>query len=56
VKRMADDLVAALSTVSERIVSVAVGISPGFFPAEYWQATIDHLRPGLQKLSAEGAA
>lgn len=29
VKRMADDLLAALSTVSCRIVSVAVGISPG---------------------------
>lgn len=56
VKRMADDLLAALSTVSCRIVSVAVGISPGFFPAEYWQEMIDHLRPGLHELSVGGAA
>lgn len=55
VKRMADDLLTALSTVSDRIVSVAVGVSPGFFPAEYWQEMIDHLRPGLKDLSVGGA-
>jgi len=32
------------SNVAQRIVDMAVGISPGFFPAELWGPTVDRIR------------
>lgn len=36
--------------VSERIENVTVALSPGFFPAEYWQASVERVEWHLLKL------
>jgi hypothetical protein len=37
------DVVEALLPLRSRIVDIAIGISPGFFPAEFWQPAYDEL-------------
>lgn len=43
VMRRVDRVVDALAPFRDRIVDVAIGISPGFFPAELWQLVCDTL-------------
>lgn len=40
----------AASPVGERIEDVTVALSPGFFPAEHWEAAIDRVRQGVRCL------
>ncbi|HVR96015.1 MAG TPA: hypothetical protein VMW27_05335 [Thermoanaerobaculia bacterium] len=40
----------AASPVGERIEDVTVALSPGFFPAELWEAAIDRVRHGVRRL------
>jgi hypothetical protein len=49
VMRRVDEILDALTPLRHRIVDVAIGISPGFFPAELWQVVcgtlVDRLEP-----------
>ncbi len=40
---MVDELCDSLERCSDRIVDIAIGISPAFFPGEMWQPTIERI-------------
>jgi hypothetical protein len=46
----------AASPVGARIEDVAVALSPGFFPAEHWEAAIGRVRRGVARLGRLGGA
>lgn len=50
--RQIDGLTAALagSTVGAQLIDIVVAYSPGFFPAEFWEAASDRLIPGLERI------
>ncbi|MGI8624793.1 MAG: hypothetical protein ACR2NB_15235 [Solirubrobacteraceae bacterium] len=58
VERRVDRLVAALEAagVAGAVESVCGALSPGFFPAEYWAATVQRLRGGLASLGVDVSA
>jgi len=37
----------------KRIVDISIGISPGFYPAEYWQPMVENIERELHKLKEE---
>lgn len=51
-----DELFAALarSGMAPRIESVAVALSPGFFPAEFWQLLTEYLAARLRDVARAG--
>lgn len=40
--------------VAERVADMAVGISPGFFPAEFWGASVSRIEERVGRLLKEG--
>jgi hypothetical protein len=52
INAMINRLLSALDSMRHQVVSIAVAISPGFFPAEYWASTIDRLREPLSLLAS----
>lgn len=58
VERRVDALVAALAEAGagEAIDSICGALSPGFFPAEYWAATVARLRGGLANIGVDVSA
>jgi hypothetical protein len=45
-----DELVDAIASSRAQIEDVTIAFSPGFFPAEYWDATNRRLRAALEKI------
>lgn len=43
IRRRLDDVLEALNRLGDSISDVAIGISPGFFPAELWPGCIEHI-------------
>jgi hypothetical protein len=52
VEEMIDELLAVLIPIGPRIASIAIGMSPGFFPGELWEPAINRLLPPLNELGA----
>ncbi|WP_131803850.1 GNAT family N-acetyltransferase [Pseudofrankia sp. BMG5.36] len=45
-----DKVIEALRPHAGKIVATHLALSPGFFPAEFWQGTVGHICQGLERL------
>ncbi len=47
-----DSVFSQLHENNIKLIDICVGVSPGFFPAEYWQTTLKHLRKHIAVYNA----
>lgn len=52
IKQRVDAVFSELSTRALRLSDIAIGVSPGFFPVEYWSSTLNYIRQHISSAQA----